>query len=137
MCLLIGLALFPACGGSGKEVIASPEGKEGPFGLALEMGDEVVLTWRDQPDEFAYRVVGSVKYGPPCEIVREGVRGTEQLGFDKVLPPDTTRYVLPPPDDERLTLVLEVVVKITAEDGGGTAKEATDGMAFTADAFCE
>ena len=106
VCLLVGLVLFPACAGSEKEVIAPPEGKEGPFGLALELDDGAGLTWRDQPNEFAYLVAGTVKYGSPCDLVDQGVRGTGQDGLDNVLPLDSTRFELPPPDDERLTLAL-------------------------------
>ncbi len=81
-------------------------------------------------------MAGTVKYGPPCDLVDQGVRGTEQHGLDNVLPPDTTRYELPPPDDERLTLVLEVTAKVTALTEDRSEKPAGDGIAFTADAFC-
>ncbi len=54
-----------------------------------------------------------------------------------MLPPDSTRFELPPPDDERLPLVLEVVAYVTALQKDPEEKPLTDGMAFTADAFCE
>ena len=129
------LALF-ACGGGDREVIGPAPEKEDSFALALELDGGAALTWRDQPDEFAYRVAGTVKYGPPCELVEQGVLGTEQHGLDNVLPPDTTRYDLPSPDDERLTVVLEVVAKVTALTEDGPEKPAGGGIAFTADAFC-
>ena len=115
-----------------------PEEKAGPLRLRLGLEDGlVVLKWDDIGDEAAYyQVEGSVKYGPPCELIEQGIRMSEQLELKEELPADSVEFAIPKPADERLSVTLELVLEVTATDIEGVTV-VVDSMAFTGDPICQ
>jgi hypothetical protein len=136
--LLVGLALAAGCGDSGGAMVVAPEKIQGPLALRLEIDVDggATLRWEDQDSESGYRIAGSVRYGPSCEVVEEGVTEIYERSLNTELAADATELAFPRPADERLSVLLEVVAKLTAEGIVGS-KSLTDGIAFTADPICE
>ncbi len=112
-----------------------PEEKAGPLRLRLSFGDGLILKWDDLRDEAGYTVEGSVKYGPPCELVEQGFQTTEEFEFNRQLAADAVEFAIPKPVDERLSVTLELVLEATATDIYG-APLVADSMAFTGDPIC-
>ncbi len=113
-----------------------PEEKAGPLRLRLSPEDGLVLLrWDDAGDEAGYTVEGSVKYGPPCELVEQGLQATEEFEFNRQLAADAVEFVIPRPVDKRLSVTLELVLEVTATDNEG-ARLVADSMAFTGDPIC-
>ena len=92
--------------------------------------------WVDLAEEDAYRIYGHVVYlGPPSCAFGRGALGSETRSFDQTLPAHTTSFILPGPNDQRLTWAKGGMVTLEALAVDGS-RIALNGSAWEADQFC-